>query len=85
MPLFDIKKSKDSKGSEDKSNVYTNIFEKKEEKKAEKDESKVISGVFAKEEEKTKPKEKILGPLPELQKKVIGAFDPTKRNLKIIR
>lgn len=80
MPLFDIKKSEKAKKPEKKEeNLYTNIFEKKEEKKE--DDSKVLSGVFAK---KDQSKENILGPLPELEKNLIGSFDPSKRNLKIV-
>ncbi len=80
MPLFDIKKPSKAK---EKENLYTNIFEKKEEKK--KDDSEVLSGVFAKEKEKKKPKENILGPLPELEKNLIGSFDPRKRNIHILK
>lgn len=84
MPLFDIKKTKNTKNPEKKEeNLYTNIFEKKEEKK--KDSSKVLSGVFAKKDEATKAKENILGSLPELEKSLIGSFDPSKRNLKIVK
>jgi hypothetical protein len=84
MPLFDIKKSKDTKKPVKKEkNLYTNIFEKKDVKK--KDDSKVLSGVFAKKDEAKKAKENILGPLPELEKSLIGSFDPSKRNLKIIK
>ena len=90
MPLFNIKKpskaKEKQKGKEESpknENLYTNIFEKKEEKK--KDDSKVLSGVFAKEKEKKKPKENILGPLPELEKNLIGSFDPSKRNLHILK
>lgn len=82
MPLFDIKDSKKPKKKEEK-NLYTNIFEKKE--KPKKKESKLISGVFAKEDEAKKAKEKILGPLPELEKSLIGSFDPSKRNLEIVK
>lgn len=80
MPLFDIKKPSKAK---EKENLYTNIFEKKEEKK--KDDSEVLSGVFAKEKENKKPKENILGPLPELEKNLIGSFDPSKRNIHILK
>lgn len=93
MPLFDIKKASDAKKDSEKvskkpekkeeKNLYTNIFEKKDEPK--KEESKLISGVFAKEDEAKKAKEKILGPLPELEKSLIGSFDPSKRNLKIVK
>lgn len=87
MALFNIKKEKSeekAKKSEEDKNLYTNIFEKKAEKKEE--DSKIISGVFAKKKaEKPKKEEHILGELPELEKKIIGAFDPTKRNMKIVR
>ena len=84
MPLFDIKKPKNTETPVKKEeNLYTNIFEKKEEKKE--DNSKILSGVFAKKDEKTKTKEKILGPLPELEKNLIGSFDPSERNLKIVK
>ena len=80
MPLFDIKKTTDTEKSE---NLYTNIFEKQEEKKE--DSSKILSGVFAKKDEAGKAKENILGPLPELERNLIGSFDPTERNLKVTK
>ncbi len=80
MPLFDIKKPTETEKSE---NLYTNIFEKKEEKKEEA--SEVISGVFAKKDKSEKAKENILGPLPEIEKNLIGSFDPGERNLKIVK
>lgn len=84
MPLFNLKKSE--KASPEQENTYTNIFEQKEKKSKDKvSESKVISAVFAKEEEQTQERENVLGPLPELEQKIVGAFDPSKRNLKIIR
>jgi hypothetical protein len=83
MPLFNLK------NSEKKSKKKVDLFEQKKKKEEEKDESKIVSGVFEKEEEEAAKKagkeEKILGPLPELERKIVGAFDPTKRNLKIIR
>jgi len=79
MPLFDIKKNTEKK----EKNLYTNIFEKKEDKK--KNDSKVLSGVFAKEDKASTPKKNILGPLPELEKNLIGSFDPNERNLKIAK
>ncbi|MFC1655873.1 hypothetical protein ACFL3C_03325 [Patescibacteria group bacterium] len=91
MPLFKINKSKKASKKpeakpEEQENTYTNIFEKKEEKPKETgEESAVISGVYAKEEEKTQEKENVLGPLPELEQKIVGAYDPSKRNLKVIR
>ncbi len=84
MPLFKLKKSK--KASKEQENIYTNIFEKKEEKpKDAAEESEIISGVYAKEDEQTRKKDNVLGPLPELEQKIVGAFDPSKRNLKIAR
>lgn len=91
MPLFKLNKSKEASAKpegkpQEQENTYTNIFEKKEEKPKETgEESQVISGVYAKEEEQIKGKENVLGPLPELEQKIVGAFDPSKRNLKIVR
>ena len=44
-----------------------------------------MTGVLKKEDEENTEKENVLGPLPELQKRIIGSFDPSKRNLKLIR
>lgn len=85
MPDID---PKTEKGKEEEGNLYTNIFEKKskaEEIKEAPQETQLIEGVFDKKEKEKKPEEKILGPMPELEKKIIGAFDPTRRNLKIAR
>ncbi|MCD6109532.1 hypothetical protein J7J83_02130 [bacterium] len=78
MPLFDIKK----KPAKKEENLYTNIFDKQDKKK-EDDDSKVLSGVFAKEDKSSK--ENILGSVPELEKNLIGSFDPRARNLKIVK
>jgi hypothetical protein len=80
MPLFDIKKTTDT---EKPQNLYTNIFEKQEEKKE--DSSKILSGVFAKKDEAGRTKENILGPLPEIERSLIGSFDPSERNLKVTK
>ncbi|MFC1599449.1 hypothetical protein ACFL3T_00285 [Patescibacteria group bacterium] len=67
-------------------NLYTNIFEKKAPGKEEKPQTtELIEGVNVKKEKEVTPDENILGPIPELEKKIVGAFDPTKRNLKIIK
>ncbi|MBN1494315.1 hypothetical protein JW911_01105 [Candidatus Peregrinibacteria bacterium] len=66
-------------------NVYTNIFEKPTAAKTEEVKSDIIQGVFTSEEKKLKPDENILGPLPELEKKIVGAFNPEKRKLNLIR
>jgi len=67
-------------------NLYTNIFEKKAPGKEEKPQTtELVEGVNVKKEKEAKPDENILGPIPELEKKIVGAFDPTKRNLKIIK
>jgi hypothetical protein len=66
-------------------NVYTNIFEKPIVQKDESVSSDIIKGVFSSEENKLKPGDKILGPLPELESKIVGAFDPTKRKLNLVR
>jgi hypothetical protein len=91
MSLFKLKKTNKpeiqakEQSPEEKGNVYTNIFEEKAEKPKETEESQVITGVYAKKEEEVTEKENILGPLPELDTKIVGAFDPSKRNLKIVR
>jgi hypothetical protein len=67
-------------------NLYTNIFEKKAPgKEAKPQTTELIEGVNVKKAKEAKPDENILGPIPELEKKIVGAFDPTKRNLKIIK
>lgn len=79
--------TKTDKGEKEAGNLYTNIFEKKEpaKDKPKAEETQLIEGVFDKKAKEEKPEEKILGPIPELEKKIIGAFDPTKRNLKIVK
>lgn len=78
--------TKKEKGQEDGGNLYTNIFEKKSPAAEEKPQTtELVEGVFEKKESEEKPEEKILGPIPELDKKIVGAFDPTKRNLKIAK
>ncbi len=67
-------------------NKYTNIFKKKAPSEQEKPQTtELIEGVNVKKAKETKPEENILGPIPELEKKIVGAFDPTKRNLKLIK
>lgn len=67
-------------------NLYTNIFEKKAPGKEEKPKTtELIEGVNLKKEKEVTPDENILGPIPELEKKIVGAFDPTKRNLKLMK
>lgn len=67
-------------------NLYTNIFEKKAPGQEEKPQTtELIEGVNVKKEKEVKPDENILGPIPELEKKIVGAFDPTKRNLKLVK
>lgn len=84
----DIKKTeqgqKDAEASQ--GNLYTNIFQKKPKAQEEKPQTtQLVEGVMDKKAKEEKPEEKILGPLPELDKKIVGAFDPTKRNLKIAK
>ena len=74
-----------AKKEEPVGNVYTNIFEKPTAPREEDVKSDIIKGVFTSEEKKLKPGDNILGPLPELEKKIIGAFDPSKRKLNLIR
>lgn len=85
MPLFNLKKGKEK----EKPSEHINIFEEKKEKKDEKEKSKIVSGVFQKEkkekDKKAGKEEKILGALPELDRKIIGAFDPKKKNSKLLR
>lgn len=67
-------------------NLYTNIFEKKAPSEEEKPKTtELIEGVNVKKEKEETPEENILGPIPELEKKIVGAFDPTKRNLKLVK
>jgi len=78
--------TKKAKGEKEAGNLYTNIFEKKSPaEEAKPQTTELVEGVFDKKEKETKPEEKILGPIPELEKKIVGAFDPTKRNLKIAK
>lgn len=78
--------NKTQKGEKDTGNLYTNIFEKKSPTEQEKPQTtELIEGVNVKKEKEAKSDENILGPIPELEKKIVGAFDPTKRNLKIIK
>jgi len=78
--------TKKAKGEKEAGNLYTNIFEKKSPaQEAKPQTTELVEGVFDKKEKETKPEEKILGPIPELEKKIVGAFDPTKRNLKIAK
>ncbi len=78
--------TKKEKGQEEGGNLYTNIFEKKSPAAEEKPQTtELVEGVLEKKEAEEKPEEKILGPIPELDKKIVGAFDPTKRNLKIAK
>lgn len=85
MPLFNFKKEEAKPvAKEESGNVYTNIFEKPAAQKEE-PKSDIISGVFAKEAKEAKKDENILGPLPELQTKLTGSYDPSKRTLKLAR
>jgi hypothetical protein len=78
--------TKTEKSNEEGGNLYTNIFEKKSPSAEEKPQTtQLVEGVLEKKESEEKPEEKILGPIPELNKKIVGAFDPTKRNLKIAK
>jgi len=70
---------------EETGNVYTNIFEKPLAAKEEGIKSDIITGVFAKEAKEAKKQDNILGLLPELQTKLTGSYDPSKRNLKLAR
>lgn len=86
MPLFNLK-NKDKKTEDEESGELVNLFEEQKEKKDESEESKIVSGVFQKEkkEKETGKEEKILGKLPELDKKIVGAFDPSNRRLKTVK
>jgi len=69
--------------NKDSENTFTDIFSQKDEKNIA--ESELVTGVLKKEDEENSNKENVLGPLPELQRRIIGSFDPSKRNLKLIR
>jgi hypothetical protein len=70
----------------DSGNLYTNIFKKKTKAEEQKPETtELVEGVMDKKAKEEKPEEKVLGPIPEVEKKIVGAFDPTKRNLKIAK
>ncbi len=68
----------------DSGNLYTDIFKKKTKAEEQKPQTtELVEGVMDKKAKEEKPEEKVLGPIPEVEKKIVGAFDPTKRNLKI--
>jgi hypothetical protein len=79
----DVKKDISENKSTEEENTFTDIFSQKDEKDT--SESELVAGVLKKEDEENNEKENVLGPLPELQKRIIGSFDPSKRNLKLIR
>jgi len=68
---------------EESGNVYTNIFEKPTTPKNEELKSDIITGVFAKEAKEAKKQDNILGPIPELQTKLTGSYDPSKKTFKL--
>ncbi len=60
-------------------NLYTNIFEKKAPGQEEKPQTtELIEGVNVKKEKEVKPDENILGPIPELENKIVVSFVPIK-------
>lgn len=83
-PAEPAAKAEKPKKTKDSGNLYTNLFTKKKKTKDEK-ESGVLTSVISKKDKEGKPKEKVLGPLPELERKIIGTFDPSKKNLKMVK
>ncbi|MBU1445792.1 hypothetical protein KKD70_00845 [Patescibacteria group bacterium] len=84
--MFNFKKSSDKDipaEPQAENDTFTDIFSKNNHET--RSESELLTGVLKKGDEENTDKEKILGPLPELQKRIIGSFDPSKRNLKLTR
>ncbi len=87
MPEKDPKADSNPENNQkDSGNLYTDIFQKKPKDREQKPETtELVEGVMDKKAKEEKPEEKVLGPIPEVEKKIVGAFDPTKRNLKIAK